>query len=80
MAHIPYDHRAQLDESIEVFNKVLAADEDINYAFTKILNHHYGGGGYDKLNKALGVLTMTAIEFYNKRVIPFEKLFKEGEK
>ena len=48
-------------------------DGDLNYCITMMLKMLYGES-YFELNRALGVLEAAKLEFYRRRVVPYEAL------
>jgi hypothetical protein len=58
-------------------------DGDVNYVITRLIDRMYGGrfSHYEMMNRGLGVLEAVKLEFYRKRVAPYEnvKCHENGE-
>ncbi len=73
MPYIRLEKRRELGPLIEKLSFSLGNDGEVNYAITKIIDIHYGKGGYTELNAAMGVLSCAMQEFYRRRCVPFEE-------
>jgi hypothetical protein len=49
-------------------------DGDVNYVITRLIDRMYGGRftHYEMLNRGFGVLEAVKMEFYRRRVAPYE--------
>jgi hypothetical protein len=82
MPYIKTEKRDVLDPVLEpVFNALreLESDDDknntegnINYVFTRILQHVYPGRSYREVNDAVGVLECCKLEYYRRIAAPYE--------
>ena len=91
MPYIKQDKRTVLDPTLEsLFNALreLECDDDmnntegnINYVFTRILQHVYPGHSYREVNDAIGVLECCKQEYYHRIAVPYEmqKAFENGD-
>jgi hypothetical protein len=91
MPYIKQDKRDVIDPVLEpIFNALreLESDDDknnmegnINYLFTRILQHVYPGGSYREVNDAVGVLECCKQEYYQRIAVPYEmqKAFENGD-
>ncbi len=73
MPYIRRDKRKELDPLIEKLSFSLGNEGEMNYAITKLIDAYYGKGGYAELNAAMGVLNCVTMEFYRRRVVPYEQ-------
>lgn len=71
MPYISQEARLVLDQYIPYFTANIP-DGHINYFITRIIDQVYGSGGYAEFNRALGVLEAVKLEFYRRRVAPYE--------
>ena len=77
MPHIDQKQRAQLDPAIHLLARALRActdlDGPLNYAITMLLLSSLPDNyRYSHLSDALKALEMAKLEFYRKRVAPYE--------
>jgi hypothetical protein len=58
-------------------------DGDVNYVITRLIERMYGGQFtyYEMMNRGLGVLEAVKLEFYRRRMAPYEdkKAKQNGE-
>ncbi|MEM2237252.1 MAG: hypothetical protein QW470_01455 [Candidatus Caldarchaeum sp.] len=86
MPYITREERAELDKEVEALVKKLAAappekmDGRLNYVITRLLAQLYPPG-YFNYNRAMGVLSSVAHEYYRRRVAPYEdeKIKQNGD-
>lgn len=85
MPYINQDRRRILDSDIDALTSLVKNnpfkenDGELNYIITRIIDAVYGEGGYDKFNRAMGVLDCVSREFYRRKVAPYEdKKIKEN--
>lgn len=88
MPYITDNYRRELDTEIDAFikkineihakNPAQTRDGLLNYSFTRILNFVYPKTKYHDLNELIGMLECLKLEYYRKRVGPYEDL-KETE-
>lgn len=88
MPYILNDFRRQLDKEIEAFiakvnlihTQMPAQTRDglLNYSLTRILNGVYPNTKYHELNEVIGMLECCKLEYYRKRIAPYEDI-KEME-
>lgn len=84
MPYITDNYRRELDAEIEAFiakvNQIHAKNPEqtrdglLNYSFTRILNHVYPKTKYHELNEIVGVLECLKLEYYRKRIAPYEDI------
>ena len=87
MPYVKQEDREKLDHWIDnvLFHtsgiSEVSKDGVINYIITRIIDGHYGKGGYAVFNRAMGVLDCVAREFYRRRVAPYEdkKIQENGD-
>jgi hypothetical protein len=80
MPYISQQNRDKLDPSINnliaVLKNVCEVDGHkagkVNYTITKILDSMYKDKGYEGYNSADGVLINVLLEYYRRRVVPYE--------
>lgn len=82
MPYILQEFRDELDPAIEwlalevanTYNKSSTQTRDglLNYAFTKILSKVYDSPNYHEFNEIVGLLECCKMEYYRKRVSPYE--------
>lgn len=89
MPYIKQDARQVLDKFIQKLGYEIAGldqkngqiDGYVNYAITTLVDQLYSRyyPNYDKLNRAIGVFEAAKLEFYRRRVAPYEdKKIKEN--
>ncbi|MCS6770389.1 MAG: hypothetical protein NZ570_08150 [Candidatus Caldarchaeum sp.] len=86
MPYIPQKERAELDDEIDMLVQKLSKtpaekmDGKLNYVITRLLVKLYPPS-YFNYNRALGVLSAVAHEFYRRRVAPYEdvKIRENGD-
>lgn len=86
MPYIPVQEREELDVEIDALARKLLKtppekmDGKLNYVITRLLAQLYQPSYYN-YNRALGVLTAVAQEFYRRRVAPYEdtKIRENGD-
>ena len=86
MPYIPREERIELDPLInELISKLRAApierlDGRLNYVISRLLNGLYKPS-YFQYNRAVGVLASVMMEFYRRRVAPYEdrKIEEHGD-
>lgn len=86
MPYIAPEDRPVLDEKLESIVAYLKSrpvekqDGDLNYLVTKLIHELYPEK-YFHYNRALGVLTAIQLEFYRKKVAPYEdvKIAENGD-
>lgn len=72
MPYIKQIRRQVLDPLIKELHAPIHDDGEMNYVITKLLDNEYGHGRYEDLNRAMGVLSCVAQEFYRRRIAPYE--------
>ncbi|GBC69311.1 hypothetical protein HRbin01_01009 [archaeon HR01] len=86
MPYIPQEDRRELDPVIEeLVEKLRQApleklDGRLNYVISRLLNSLYPPG-YFHYNRAVGVISSVLLEFYRRRVAPYEdgKIKEHGD-
>lgn len=81
MPYIPKDEREELDLAIEpIFAHRLSAGQ-LNYVISRIVREAVRGGGYARLNDAIGALECAKLELYRRVVAPYEdrKIAENGD-
>jgi hypothetical protein len=86
MPYIPREERIELDALIdELISKLKTApterlDGRLNYVISRLLNGLYQPS-YFQYNRAVGVLASVMMEFYRRRVAPYEdrKITEHGD-
>ncbi len=77
---------AKLDQLVETVNQTVDGDENLlkgvmNYTITTLINKVYPVDSYSKFNDIMGILKGVDLEFYRRRVVPYEnqKIFENGD-
>ena len=88
MPYISKKHRVPLEPAIDALadtiqsvysaNEAQQKDGLVNFAVTELLNKLYPNARYTDLNEIVGVLECIKLEYYRKRISPYEDL-KESE-
>lgn len=86
MPYIKPNDRPAIDEKIQELVKYLQSqpvenqDGDLNYAISRIIHQLYPEK-YFHYNRALGVLAAIQLEFYRRKVAPYEdeKIAENGD-
>jgi hypothetical protein len=86
MPYIPQEDRLELDVAIDqLLAKLRQApleklDGRLNYVISRLLNGLYPPG-YFHYNRAVGVISSVLLEFYRRRVAPYEdvKIKEHGD-
>jgi len=87
MPYINKNRRKILNSDIDTLISLIknnpfdGEDGELNYIITRIIDATYGEGGYDKFNRAMGVLDCVSREFYRRKVVPYEdrKMKENGD-
>jgi len=95
MPYIRRELRDQYEKAIndilEIFKKYNAddnglnirpkADGEMNYIITKLIDGAYSNLGYAEYNRAIGILECLKLEFYRRKISPYEdkKIQQNGE-
>lgn len=77
---------AELDRVVRIVNHTVDGDENLlkgvmNYTITTLINKVYPVDSYSKFNDIMGILKGVDLEFYRRRVVPYEnqKIFENGD-
>lgn len=83
---MPYIRQAQRDKIEPLLRPLINAlgnlpDGAVNYAITRIIDGLYSHGGYDSMNRAIGILECVKQEYVRRRLNPYEDFKRtfEGE-
>ena len=75
MPYISQPDRKRLDGAIENLAKLINQNQragDLNYSITRLLLLNQGEGRYKDFNELIGALESAKLEFYRRRVAPYE--------
>lgn len=75
MPYIPIETRAPVDEILSLLFRVLSRGNlgGLNYIITRLVDWHAASrADYFAYNEILGVLEAVKLEFYRRRVAPYE--------
>jgi len=75
MPYISQDRRDKLDPAITALAELISTDAragDLNYSINKLLLLIQGEGRYKDLNELIGALEAAKLEFYRRKVAPYE--------
>ena len=83
MPYIIQKNRERLDPKIKELTDLIDKDHragELNYIITNILLQTEGDGKYSDFNELMGVLESAKLEFYRRRIAPYEdkKIDKNG--
>ena len=81
MPYIGHEARGRFEQHIEALIDEVTTDGQVNFVITRIIDRVYGKGGYESLNRAIGVLECCKMEFARRRLFPYEdkKCKEHGE-
>lgn len=83
MPYIKIADRVKYDRSINDLLRYLEGvpDGHVNYVVTCLIDGHFGQNGYTTMARGIGCLEAVKLEFYRRRVAPYEdkKRDKNGE-
>jgi hypothetical protein len=74
MPYIEQEDRNKFDELLMILSDVITSPGELNYVIT-MLSASFAeqeGGNYAALNATVGVLESAKLEFYRRRVAPYE--------
>lgn len=79
MPYIDQETRKNLDKEIDNLIAILprglgleVKDGDVNYVITRIIDELYSSKDYTHYNRALGVLEAVKLEYFRRKIIPYE--------
>lgn len=76
MPYIKMTQRDKLENHIRYLVRAIDSDYDssgvVNYVLCRIVDMIYGQGGYDRLSDGIKALECAKLEFYRKRMVPYE--------
>lgn len=77
---------AELDRLVKTINNIVGEDDKLlkgvmNYTITTLVNKVYVVDSYSNFNDVMGMLKGVDLEFYRRRVAPYEdqKIFENGD-
>lgn len=84
MPYIKKDARERLDGAIEQLAKLINREKragELNYCINRLLLLTEKDGKYTDLNELVGVLEAAKLEFYRRRLVPYEegKISENGD-
>jgi hypothetical protein len=84
MPYIPRDERGPMDYRVPLLAAQLLTPGYLNYAITTLVQGYLARKpkvGYAELNEVIGVLEAAKLEFYRRRVAPYEdgKIKENGD-
>jgi hypothetical protein len=84
MPYIKQPDRSRLDPAIDALAKLIIPEQragEINYSINQLLLKLEGEGKYRDFNELLGALEAAKLEFYRRRVAPYEdkKIAENGD-
>lgn len=87
MPYVSQELRNPVDKEINALIEKLKTldvtqiDGEVNYTITRIVDAIYGKGGYFVYNRFMGVVIGVLLEFYRRRIAPYEdkKIQENGD-
>lgn len=74
MPYIKIADRVKYDIAIDTLISRLegAPDGNVNYVISRLIDGHFGQDGYTTMAHGIGCLEAVKLEFYRRRVAPYE--------
>ena len=72
MPYIKQERRELFDPLLEPIIYQVESDGEVNYCITKIIDRVFSAKDYESFERAIGVLTCILLEYYRRRLVPFE--------
>lgn len=84
MPYILQSDRKRLDPTIQKLAELINPEQragELNYIITKLLLLNTGEGRYKDFNELIGALESAKLEFYRRKVAPYEdtKIGQQGD-